>query len=427
MSLTPEELFRTYFAELERRGVPYVILHSWGSFPNQIASDVDYAVRPGDLARVYPILREVAEKAGWRIVQTLRYEMDAYYSVLVDEERPEHFIKLDRTTHFTDNGCLFVPVDAMLDGRRQHKGFYVPRPSSEFVYSLAKAFSKKKNIAEYLPRLRELWQVEPERSQQLFENLLGRDVGDLRAWFERPAAEWLRLSDVMHARNRYSLPQKLREWGRRIQRFLQPAGLRLAFLGPDGVGKSATITRVQALLEPCFRRQQLFHFRPKFFEKSGGPPVTQPHGQPPRGAPASWLKVLWYFADHWLGWLFQQWPAKCRSTCIVFDRNFDDLLVDTRRYRLRSSGLLLRALRPCLPRFDLTFILDAPAAVMHQRKPELPMEELERQRTALRDLAGRTPRCVIVSTETEPDAVAREVCRHVVRFLATREQRRSGG
>ena len=137
--------------------------------------------------------------------------------------------------------------------------------------------------------------------------------------------------------------------------------------------------------------------------------------------------MLWYFADHWLGWLFQQWPAKCRSTCIVFDRNFDDLLVDTRRYRLRSSGLLLRALRPCLPRFDLTFILDAPAAVMHQRKPELPMEELERQRTALRDLAGRTPRCVIVSTETEPDAVAREVCRHVVRFLATREQRRSGG
>jgi len=426
MSLTPEELFRSYFAELERRDVPYVILHSWESFPDKITSDVDYAVRPGDLARVYPILREVAEKAGWRIVQTLRYEMDAYYSVLVDEARPECFIKLDRTTHFTDNNCLFVPVDVMLDGRRQHNGFYVPRPSSEFVYSLAKAFSKKKDLADYLPRLREFWQAEPERSQQLFENLLGRDAGDLRAWFERPAAEWQRLSNVMHARKRYSLPQKLREWARRARRFLQPSGSRIAFLGPDGVGKSATITRVQALLEPCYRRGQLFHFRPKFFEKQGGPPVTEPHSQPPRGVLTSWLKVLWYFADHWLGWLFQQWPAKCRSTCIVFDRNFDDMLVDTRRYRLRNCGLLLRALRRCLPRFDLTFVLDAPAAVMHQRKPELPIEELERQRAALRDLVDCTPRCVIISTENEPDNVAREVCRQVVRYLAAREQQRFG-
>src|SRR6185295_13446955 len=119
--------------------------------------------------------------------------------------------------------------------------------------------------------------AEPERSQQLFAQVFGRDAGELRDWFERPAIALQPLSDVMHARNRYTLPQKIREWGRRIERVRQPAGMRLAFLGPDGVGKSATIKRVQALLEPCFRRQQMFHFRPKLLEKSGGPPVTQPH------------------------------------------------------------------------------------------------------------------------------------------------------
>jgi thymidylate kinase len=426
MSCPPEELFGVYFNELEKRGVPYVILHSWESFPDRIASDVDYAVRSEDLARVYPILNEVAARAGWRIVQTLRYEMDAYYSVLVDPERPDQFIKLDRTTHFTDNGCLFVPVEVMLDGRRKHKGFFVPRPSSEFIYALAKAFSKKKDLGDYLPHLRELWQSEPERSQELFARLFGPDAGDLRAWFKRPAAEWLTLSELMHARSRYSLSQKMREWARRAQRVLQPAGVRLAFLGPDGVGKSATISRIQKLLEPCFRRQRLFHFRPKFFEESGGAPVTEPHGQPPRGLLASWLKVIWYFGDHWVGWLFQQWPAQCRSTCIVFDRNFDDLLIDTRRYRLRYSSTLVRCLHSVLPRFDLTIILDAPAEIIRQRKPELPLEELERQRTALRRLAAGDRRCVIVSTTDTPDEVARAACRHVIRFLAERERQRFG-
>jgi len=257
--------------------------------------------------------------------------------------------------------------------------------------------------------------------------MLGRDVGELSKWFERPAAEWLRLSDVMHARNRYSLPQRFREWTRRLVRFLQPSGLRLTFLGPDGVGKSATIAGVQALLEPCFRRRQMFHFRPMMFQESDGRPVPDPHGRPPRSAPASWFKVLWYFCDHWLGWWCRQRAALSRSTCIVFDRNFDDALVDARRYRLQKSGTLLRLLRPWLPRFDLQFILDAPAKVMHRRKPELPVAELERQRAALRSLAERDPRYLTVSTDAPPDEVARAVCRHVIRFLAAREQRRFGG
>ena len=67
--LNSEELFKTYFAELERRDVPYVVLHSYEHFPAHISSDVDYAVRPADLAGVYPVLREVAERAGWRIAR----------------------------------------------------------------------------------------------------------------------------------------------------------------------------------------------------------------------------------------------------------------------------------------------------------------------------------------------------------------------
>jgi hypothetical protein len=203
-----------------------------------------------------------------------------------------------------------------------------------------------------------------------------------------------------------------------------PSGLRLAFLGPDGVGKSATSSRVRILLASCCHRQQVFHCRPMMFQKSGGGPVTQPHALPPRSIIASWVKVLWMCCDHWLGWFFQQMPAQCRSTCIICDRGCGDLLIDPKRYRLDGAQALVRLLRPFVPRPHLTFILDAPARIIHRRKPELSVEEVEEHCTALRELAARDPRYIVVSTKCSPDEVARVVCSHVVKVLAARERSR---
>jgi len=154
--------------------------------------------------------------------------------------------------------------------------------------------------------------------------------------------------------------------------------------------------------------------------------VIEPHAKHPRTTLASWLKVLYYFLNHWLGFLVQELPGRVRGACTIFDRDFDDLLIDLKRYRIQHVVPLIRFLRPALPRMDLTIVLDASPEVSHQRKPELTIEELGRQRAAYNALANGDSSFAIVSAEQPPELVAREAARAVVLALGAREKRRAG-
>ena len=373
------QFFHRFFAELEQRGVPCVVLHSYRNFPEQIDSDVDYAVRDADVTRVQAILSETAAKTGWLLVQTLQYDIGCYYSVVVNPRRPGTFLKLDRCSHYTRNGCLFIRDDVLLADRKQFNGFFIPCASSEFIYTLTKVFAKRKPIAGYLPRLRELWSAEPERSEKLFHSVFGAEVGRLQDWFDRPPEAWQQLSAPMHQRNRYRLPQRMLEWRRRLRRILRPTGLRTAFLGADDTEISKVISRLEALQEPCFRRQLTLRFSPE------PPPAPQ---LPPRNSLLSWLTVGRYYFQQWSSYLFRELPASRRSTSVIATGNFDDLLIRPAHYRLRNSTCLVRLLRRLLPQPDFTFILDAESQSLHQRRPELKIQALERQQTARHQLAA---------------------------------------
>jgi thymidylate kinase len=203
-------------------------------------------------------------------------------------------------------------------------------------------------------------------------------------------------------------------------------GLCLAVLGSDGAGKSTLLTRLQTLLKPVFPEQQTIHFRPRVWEKKKTGVVTDPHGRPPRNILMSWLKVGFYFVDHWAGWWLVVRPAKRRGMLVIFDRDFDDLLVDERRYRLRGTRVLVRVLRRLLPRPDHTFVLSAPAKVLHQRKPELPEVELERQQKVLEQFADSSARYSLISAEQTPEQVAQAAWREVMICIAEQKERKGG-
>jgi thymidylate kinase len=194
----------------------------------------------------------------------------------------------------------------------------------------------------------------------------------------------------------------------------QPTGLCLAVLGSDGAGKSTLLRRLQTLLRPIFPEQKTIHFRPRTWEKKQTGVVTDPHGRPPRNILLSWLKVGFYFFDTWAGWWLVVRPATKRGTLVIFDRSFDDLLVDERRYRLRGTGMLVRVLRRLTPRADRTLVLAAPAEVLHRRKPELPVAELERQQEVLRRLGNSDGRYALLAAEETPEQVAQAAWREVM-------------
>ncbi len=67
------EFFGFYFPELDARGIPFVILHSCESFPQQIPTDVDYAVRTSDLTKLAGtgLAKDLAESHGWRLAHVI--------------------------------------------------------------------------------------------------------------------------------------------------------------------------------------------------------------------------------------------------------------------------------------------------------------------------------------------------------------------
>jgi thymidylate kinase len=422
MSRSPQELLSRWFAELEREHIPYVILHSYQEFPERVTSDVDYAVAADRLALIPALEQKLATESGWVVAQRLEHEAGATWAVLVNRENPREFLMLDGTSHYVRNHCFFLRDTDLLAGRRRYKTFFVPTPAAEFIYTLVKICAKSKPPGPYVPHLRELYAEAPQACDGFFARLFGPNSGTVAGWLTRADQGWAELSAKLHARNKYDWRQRWAEWQRVLRRIRKPTGFTVTFLGPDGVGKSTVIQGVQDLVMPCFRRQMLIHFNPRFGPPGAAQVVTNPQAQPPRSALLSWGKALFYFGRNWAHYLLKQLRARRSATLIIYDRNHLDLGVDPRRYRMQGCLGLLRFLARLSPQPDLLVILDAAAETIRNRKAELTHEEIERQRGLLHAIAKSHPQAVTISTEQNPEAVSRQVAQAILDRLATRHQ-----
>jgi lipopolysaccharide/colanic/teichoic acid biosynthesis glycosyltransferase len=344
---------------------------------------------------------------------------------VIDPANTENCLALDVCSHFTKAYSLLLRDEVLLQDRQRHdRGFFVPAPATEFIYLLAKSLAKKTPLADRVPHLRDLWARDPDGAQERFDALFGAAAGNAGEWLRRPSNEWEQLGRMMHARARYGVRLMFAEGLRRARRALRPAGIHIALLGPDGTGKSTLADNLQRLLMPCFSRQRVFKFRPDIFGRIRPSFQPEPHRRPPRGHLVSWAKVIYYFADWWLGFWLRLLPEQRRGVLVIFDRNFGDLVIDQRRYLVQGTRGLAAVLLRFVPRADATFVLDADPQAVHARKPELSEAELERQREAFREFAARDSTIRLVSADQSAEEVARVICHEVIHLLREREEHR---
>jgi thymidylate kinase len=416
------EFFTAYFQALEAAHVPYVVLHGYEQYPKHIGSDVDYAVRNGDLPKAAWILRATCKAHDWAIAQILQHTVFGYYFVAYNRRSIGETIKLDVCSHYGRSFALLLKDVDLLEGRRVQSGFYVPAPHVEFKYVLAKAFAKGKPLAAVAPRLLELADLDSRGCAAAFTRLTGLHAEKLTAVCGGTlhAERWRQMRSRVLLQHSSNPLFAAKEFYRRARRFLRPTGLVVGILGVDGSGKSTLLENLLRLLAPFFRQYQTLHFQPGLFRRRQVGPVEHPHAMPPRSRPVSWLKMFYYYADWLVGYFCDLRCRIVRSTLVVSDRTLHDVVIDPARYRLQGSSFLANALRRALPAPELVLILTGPAETIHARKPELPVAEIERQQDMLRRLPAADQGMRIIDAGQTPDLVANDSAKAVLQFMTER-------
>jgi thymidylate kinase len=433
-----EATVRAFLDELERHCSAYCLLGACDDLHGAVHSDIDFMVARGDFERLPRALKAAADAMGFRLVQELKHETTARYFVLAHSQ-PGKILYLhpDAATDYRRSGRTWLRAEAVLARRRRHaNGFWVAAAADNFDYYLIKCIDKGR-LKER--QARELSRLFAEDAQGCEEALALRFSP---ASAERIAAacttgEWepvvqraQALDEELLARAPSdSMGTRIAEMGRRLGRWAKPTGLWVAVLGPDGSGKSTVIENMQAALAMGFRRTARFHLRPQWLRgASAGEAVnTDPHGQAPRGVLASVAKLIFFWADFAIGYWVRVRPLLVRSTLVIFDRYYPDLLIDPRRFRYKGPRWLARLVGALIPMPDLMLILDAPAEVLQARKQEVSAEETARQVEAYREFAGSKAargRAVLVNAAAPVDEVVHACAEEVLTRMAARTAQR---
>jgi thymidylate kinase len=409
----------------------YCVLHGWQSLPESPPSDLDIAIAPNDLEKVEATF---ARTAYVRVMHLIQYEATGYCFVLATRQAGALcFGNLDVALDYRSDGRVFFTATDLVRYSRKVNDFRVAAPEVEFAYLLVKKISKGALPEHQRMRMHQLYELLGGEARGIVHRMLGRRSGDqVIGWLAR--SEWMaletRLTRLKRAL-RFEIIKRdpfnaVRYWGpeflRRWRRWRQPTGLCVALLGPDGSGKSTLIENLQKNLgRAAFQRVSVFHLRARSEHRIvQNNAVTDPHRRPPYPPWLSLLKVSYYVLCNLVGHMFIVRPRLVRRALVLFDRYYDDLLVDPRRYRYGASMRFARFASYFVQRPDLYFVLDAAEDRIIHRKREVTREELGRQREAYRRLASELPNAVMLDGSLPADEVAQSANDVIADYLHER-------
>jgi thymidylate kinase len=150
------------------------------------------------------------------------------------------------------------------------------------------------------------------------------------------------------------------------------------------------------------------HLKPRMVAQLRGQPITivyDPHAKPPRGAFLSLVKIAVWLVEEWYANLFQQ----KKSTLLICDRYYHDLLVDPMRYRFGAPLWTARLIGRLMPQPKLWILLNAPAEILQARKQEVTPQETARQCIAYLAFVRKLHRHVVVDASQSLDKVIADV------------------
>ncbi len=440
MSGQPEirHLVTAAFKAWRDAGVDCLVLRNYEGLPDFTTNDIDVLVAPAQLRKAEAVLLDAAARTGFRLHNRAEFATLALYLSHPQTNAQVHF---DLFTALKWRGFDFLRCDGFLARKVEREHFAVPHPADEAATNqLASLIFSGKVKEKYQQPVTTGFRRERTAATEVLAASYGSELAEFLVktgsegnWPQIEARvgqlrrtlvlRQLAGSPFQTARSLFSDAVRL------TRRLLHPPGMIVALCGADGSGKSTAARNMTGSLTGTFSpvKSRHYHWKPPMFSegrRAARAPVSDPHKQSPRNV---FLSLL-YFGFHWLEFFLGGWLSLRRVTfrggLILIDRYYYDFFVDQRRYRLQVPQAIVRLGYKFIKRPDLALLLDAPAEVLQSRKQEVSLEETRRQRDAFRGLFELLREGRIINADQKPVAVADEMVRAILDYLAARTQRR---
>ena len=401
-------LLEKVFKVINESGLDYCIQNKYEMMPEEIPSDIDMMYANADERFLDSMIGKICRETGGKLVQ--KYVQGFYqytYILFFKDDNGEYFqIPLDFYRAISWKGYSNVMMaEEMLNTKRFYKCFYVPDTYVELKYMWIRRTIKEDLNVEHIDIAKKLYETCPIEFRRRLEIDFGKEVAEyeLRCMelcsveFFEQNKEAFKDAVKRIAKKNATIHNNLSKVAFAVKkivprRIMYHCGISIAFLSPDGGGKTTLIKG----LNDFFTKMNIFdgvknyYMRPKLFKNLGhynriNPSEEEnenpnPHGKKVNGKLKSFIRFMFYNIDYFIGTLIKVWPNKLAKKLVIYDRYYYDYYVDLKRYQYSFSDKIPRLFQWMIPQPEIVFVLDAPGEVLYNRKQELTLKELKRQR-----------------------------------------------
>lgn len=440
-----QDFLSQFFHNLNEKEITYCVLRNYEGLPEKVEHDVDIWVKEEDRANLYSVIKDLADTLDYTLNYSPRLSQIGegdYF--LIKKDTHISIIHIDCWTYIHWKGLPYIDLSVVESQLRWYgKGFYVSSSGVMTAIILLKELLQHGRVKEQYKALIKKYSTE---EKDTFLRSFDRYFGGTCARLVLEAAQsgnWNALeNNVTKLRNALllrwllhpvsQLKQCLNYFRAQFRRyFINPRGIFLVFIGPDGSGKSTTIKNIlDTDIRLLFQKKLCFHghfpFLPElknivaFMTKKKGMTLSLSLSSfspdlKPFGVLRSMIYPIYYGFDYFLGH-FLVWKERARAGLVIFDRYFYDYMIQ--RLYMNCPRWLLYLISKIIPQPDILIYLENDPETIHARKPELPMEEIKRQSKICEDIVSRFKNTFVIKTSVAPDDVVKKIQRIIInRFI----------
>lgn len=381
--------------EWNEAGVDYAVAHGLEKYPTSLGRDLDIVVSSEHQKKSFSFLVSILNNQGYSVA--VDKKPWAWWIVGVGNFSGEiRAIEVDFIRYMNWGPALLITSPHA----SYKKGPFKIDPWSSFSKRILIQVLGG-NIDKFRHKMNELCLNEEERaiikqklpeyldstlSQKLIEAIEDKNLEVLKNLRPKLKRQFLLKTLIRHPLSSFGMVFR---WIRNelvLSVFANPGAPNVAIVGPDGVGKSTVLNIVRKELKAKlpFTNITLRHWRPGLL-----PPLSRlikghtdetPEAVIPRRTPGKFMliRLFYYFIDFVLGWHVKDKPMLAKLNMILYDRCALDMAVDPVRYGL-SSARGAESLWRLAPKPDMVILLYDDPVRIHRRKPELQVEEIDRQ------------------------------------------------